>query len=1054
MDHQHYTYRGYPHPLSAGPASAADVPAAALEASVAQATTALDKLEALMVGARSQVTSQRVLALNVLTSIVQEERASQERNGVVECFLTGDNRVAHLTCLRMALDDRNPSVVTAALQCLLALLSCEDELEWLLQLQPRGSLDGSPFQQLLSLHCCTQLEVVEDALLQGKAPASEEELRSLAGANTCAALLAMAVLPRLRYCLEMPPVDVHQQSLILDVLLALSIRTTLAGKAIVECPHLVPAIHAFILNPARLSDEGDPAHLALFTKAVALLAAVSLGRSEWCCAVVSPACVFNTMQALAYACHTERLYTDVRLLRLVHRALWLWGVSCCHGVEAVQPAVADAFPFLAAFVRLPFLLRSRHTDQSGEHFAPGGDVQLLREAFRVSQYALWLVACYTRTFTADARRNGEDLQAFLQSDVPALLETCAVNADTVAEDTPDSAAKEEAEAAWRTGWHVVAAAALNALRSLLPSGVTGPAVGAVLGRLWAIQRAHPHFIVPTLDQSAVPLLHALRTKEDFVRVRSPSNLLWCPPWQAHMTEAVAIGDSVAAFLHLQYDALTLHPSAWNEGIPEELPPLAASVLAQFVATLPQGLLEDPLDHAEPALFIAAHRLRLFLLHGEANAAYAAMLLVSRLAPQDAAACRLLRTAAANLSLLLQPNCRSTYHFLLSALLGDTRTFLLPFFRSFGTEVRFGPDVDPTSRSFYFSYHPAAEGTDAGGARPFQLDPFWLWRPVLGPHLRMVGLPEAEQQEMTQQMHRPLLLEWLEFMLDLEAHQSTFVAQYNPVVKTVCATNVYSAVPELIFDPAVRAALGRLVSVYVAQLLCGGGAASPGAAALPREKVARLKPHVERLLEAFASSAYGDAACGQLLLLLLHPAFPDEFQTLVLEQVSASKTAFLQVGAAFSGCGDRGFLQDIPALIPGYFALPTTNLQRIDRMAEALTVLPNQVQGPEPAVRAKFHGTLLYWHLVHHAAGWLWRPLADGRSLPSTQRNVLASIISQSERAFVVSDLCCYQPPTGTSNEVDRAPMAAALPPDRLSAVQDLCRDFPRLHTLLAAVLPT
>lgn len=92
----------------------------------------------------------------------------------------------------------------------------------------------------------------------------------------------------LRYCLEMPPVDVHQQSLILDVLLALSIRTTLAGcrtphprlpvarlthvesggshpfragsiltpaagKAIVECPHLVPAIHAFILNPARLS---------------------------------------------------------------------------------------------------------------------------------------------------------------------------------------------------------------------------------------------------------------------------------------------------------------------------------------------------------------------------------------------------------------------------------------------------------------------------------------------------------------------------------------------------------------------------------------------------------------------------------------------------------------------------------------------------------------------------------------------------------------------------------------------------------------------------------
>lgn len=41
----------------------------------------------------------------------------------------------------------------------------------------------------------------------------------------------------------------------------------------------------------------------------------------------------------------------------------------------------------------------------------------------------------------------------------------------------------------------------------------------------------------------------------------------------------------------------------------------------------------------PPQFIAAHRLRLFLLHGEVNAAYAAMLLVSRLAPQDAAGLR-------------------------------------------------------------------------------------------------------------------------------------------------------------------------------------------------------------------------------------------------------------------------------------------------------------------------------------------------------------------------------------------------------------------------------
>lgn len=64
--------------------------------------------------------------------------------------------------------------------------------------------------------------------------------------------------------------------------------------------------------------------------------------------------------------------------------------------------------------------------------------------------------------------------------------------DSISAHLADSAAKEEAEAAWRTGWHVVAAAALNALRSLLPSGVTGPAVGAVLGRLWAIQSAHPH----------------------------------------------------------------------------------------------------------------------------------------------------------------------------------------------------------------------------------------------------------------------------------------------------------------------------------------------------------------------------------------------------------------------------------------------------------------------------------------------------------------------------------------------------------------------------------
>ena len=140
------------------------------------------------------------MAVKLLTQMVTQERLQGTRNGALEYMIAGDQQVPYVTCLRVTLDDRNHNVVTAALQLLHAVVAADAELALLVHLQPLGSFEGGPFEGLLALDSCTDIEMASDGgAMQGREPSSPEELKASINANVCIALLSMNLLPRLRY---------------------------------------------------------------------------------------------------------------------------------------------------------------------------------------------------------------------------------------------------------------------------------------------------------------------------------------------------------------------------------------------------------------------------------------------------------------------------------------------------------------------------------------------------------------------------------------------------------------------------------------------------------------------------------------------------------------------------------------------------------------------------------------------------------------------------------------------------------------------------------------
>jgi len=375
---------------------------------------------------------------------------------------------------------------------------------------------------------------------------------------------------------------------------------------------------------------------------------------------------------------------------------------------------------------------------------------------------------------------------------------------------------------------------------------------------------------------------------------------------------------------------------------------------------------------------------------------------------------------------------------------------LPFFRTFGARTATEPRSAPLARSFLYTYAPWAEDPAPAQPPPLHLDHFWLWKPILGTHLQSNGLTEAEEHEAATTMHRPLLLEWLEFMLALEASGHAYVSQYSPAVKLVCATNVLSAVPTLLADPTVGRLLGRLVGLYFDQQLAWG-------ARLPtmaKEKALRLKVHLERLVEAQASQGYVSVLSSQLIVLFLHSSFPEEFHSVVLDLISSSKVAFLQLGRAFASTGSQhsGLLANAKDVLPGLFAPPLTQLRRVDRLAELLVVLPNQLTGDDSIVAPKLHGNLLYWYLLHHVAHWLWKALPPGEgALPTVHRDTLLTLV-QNARRCVVTDLLRYDWSGGEIHSVDQCrSLVSGWPKDRVPALWRCLPDMPALESFLPPV---
>ena len=932
--------------------------------------------------------------------------------------------------------------------------------------------------------------------------------------------------PPHRYCMEEYPAEPFHRELILDILIAFCVRTPLTARAIVACPHMVPALQAGLAAPGKVQERpADASHLRIFTKSVTALTLVGLGSRALCEAAVDGPSLFSTMQVLAYACHApERLHSDLKLLALVHRVLRLWAVCAAHGLPPAQPLVADAFPLLATLLRTQMQVlhpvaaaEDARAEQPGaagpcgpsEPLAPGDAVPRAEVAVDIALGVLLTLRHYTQSFARAAHRNGEDLRRFVETDAVAVVRLCVEQHAACAAAPPAGGEGAALRRVRVRSCAALCAAALFAVTALLRAtdfseGGREPwhdvvqllcAVRAELhgpsatDETAAATTAQPPAAQPEPVSAAVTpdgaarsslLRTALADPLPFLSAcdRSsagcppplaldcPGNLLWTGAWDPGIADHTASSALVLAYLQLHYVAWTLHSAAPAAVASRPLLRVTEAVLRQFTA-LGQGCFaQDPLDHTPPTQFVAAHRLRLFVARSEVDAVYTCLLLHLRLSRWYAVPSEpqrtLVRPVAANLSLLLTPGCRRMYPFLLQLLFDRERSVLLPFFRHFGARAPVGPEPPAADPSCYYTYHPElATGAGAGAAlrdaeagpgaagpgKAFQLDHFWPYQPILGPHLsRADAEPDAE---VVLHMHRPLFVEWLEFMTELEALGTAYLSRYSPLVKLVCLTNVASAAPELLPDRDLHARVGRLAAMYATQLL------RPPAPAPSTEKIARLKPHVQRLLDAYAG-APAERAGAELAALFLHSAVPEAFHELVWEQVSASKTVFLQLGAAALRSAEAGLLHGVPGLLPGFFDPPVRRMRRVDQFAELLVVLPNQIQGTAAQLRAKLHGNLLYWLLLHHTAAWVWgagpRP-GDGAGpgLGAVQRRMLCGILRDSDRAQVIRDIVAYRPPTaGVQSVADLPALVERMPDGREAALQACLQDEPEVR---AKVLP-
>lgn len=210
-------------------------------------------LEEVGILARSQMPSQRVIALRTLAHVARKLKSTRyppPLSGTLARVFFKDIRLPLL--LRTALDDSNATVVSSAVECLHALLvdPREEELYEVLWTTLRG-VEAFPLLPDSTLPYFASAE----GLVKADEETPDEDV---ARRDLVRGLLRMSLLPRLRYLLEVARLETAVVEGIFDVLIRIARHSPAAAHLVAECPRLWPCVRLLFIEvfPDKLSQVG------------------------------------------------------------------------------------------------------------------------------------------------------------------------------------------------------------------------------------------------------------------------------------------------------------------------------------------------------------------------------------------------------------------------------------------------------------------------------------------------------------------------------------------------------------------------------------------------------------------------------------------------------------------------------------------------------------------------------------------------------------------------------------------------------------------------------
>ncbi|KAG0096058.1 RNA polymerase II associated protein 1 [Podila epicladia] len=292
---------------------------------------------------RSTVPSQRIIPLNVVAKVLNNCRdpayaTFETRSGILRWLIDSLRAPVYL---RAALDDKTDSGLVAAINAIHAWSvpqthSNNQDIWESLDLLNRGYERinlGFKFQTITKF---ANMELKPDTLQasQEQGTESEETIAAhaiLASKDPVDGLLAMNVVPRLRYILDVCQLPAHSNNQALDILLTLVRRNPGGAKKVFECEGLLSALIRQYVTIPWPSEKSD-LELSCTAKVVALLDLIVRSSKKYASVIIEEALLDSLLRFVVVtpepvAENKESFLVQIQVLKL-YRSLSAYGLYC------------------------------------------------------------------------------------------------------------------------------------------------------------------------------------------------------------------------------------------------------------------------------------------------------------------------------------------------------------------------------------------------------------------------------------------------------------------------------------------------------------------------------------------------------------------------------------------------------------------------------------------------------------------------------------------------------------------------------------------------------